>query len=51
MLIRKTILTLTALTVINAHADTILTTATSNNVSGCRVDHRCDIHGVHDNIC
>jgi len=48
MLIRKIIVTLLSLTVINAHADQILLSAVGQNVDGCKVDHRCDIRGSHD---
>src|SRR6185369_16943890 len=48
MLIRKTIVTILSLTVINAHADQILLSAVGQNVEGCKVDHRCDIKGSHD---
>jgi hypothetical protein len=48
MLIRKTIVTLLSLTVINAYADQIILSAVGHDVVNCRVDHRCDIKGAHD---
>lgn len=48
MKFKKTIITLAALTVINAHADQILVSAQGEDVSNCRVNHKCEIFGSHD---
>jgi hypothetical protein len=48
MLIRNTIITLTALTVINAYADKINIKAVGRNIPKCHVDHRCYLKGSHD---
>lgn len=48
MLLRKTIITLASLTVINAHADQIIVLALGQDVSNCRVNHKCELHGSHD---
>lgn len=48
MLIRKTIIALAVSTVINAHADQILLSAKGEDVSNCRVYHKCEIFGSHD---
>lgn len=47
MLTRKFILTIIALTVINAHADKINITATAQDIKKCHVDHRCYLKGSH----
>jgi len=48
MLIRKTIITLTTLTVISAHADQIHVSAIGEPLIKCKVDHKCDIKGIHE---
>lgn len=48
MLLRKIIFTLSALTVINAHADKIHVSAIGADIDSCKMDHRCDLKGKHD---
>lgn len=48
MLIRKIIITLAALTVINSHADQIHVSSSGADIAGCHTNHKCDIHGIHD---